>query len=116
MTMKSARIMFVDSIKSFFMNILQFASTRIQLIWFTSFCWATSHIYFGIIVPLVREVSIIFYRQNSIIAPAINMDSTHASAIMNSMDIAFAGTVLSYVASSWAKYKNQTDPNVPKEG
>jgi membrane protein DedA with SNARE-associated domain len=97
-----------NAFKFFFTNLLQMQSSRLQLVWFTAFSWATSHLWFGICIPLIREISII--------ANPVNMDSAHASAIMNSMDIAFAGTVIAYIASSWKKYQNQTDSNAPKEG
>jgi len=98
------------AIKYFFLELLGAQSVRIQLLWFTAFWWCFFHFYFGLVMPWVRELSCIYYRQNSMLnALAIDLNSTYATQILNSMDMAFAGTVISYVASNWKRYGPSAD-------
>lgn len=90
---------------AFFMDTMQLSSNRIKLIWFSAFTWATTHFWFGTILPIVREISIIYYRQNGINGTPINLDSPYAQSILNSTDMAFTGIVVAYVASNWSQYK-----------
>ncbi len=92
-------------VRYFFIDLLGTESVRIQLIWFTAFSWATTHLWFGVVLPFVREVSIIYYRQNGIVALPISLDSPYAQSILNSTDMAFTGVVVAYVASRWSAYK-----------
>ncbi len=109
----------MDSIKTaskyFFLELLDGSSTRVQLVWLTFFAWICGIIWFGMMVPIVRETSIIFYRQSHIlqdgkIAPAINLTSEYAGTILTMLSSAFLGTVISYVSSNWTMYKTQSNP------
>lgn len=99
----------IDSIRGafrfFFMNLFQMGSTRIQLIWLTFFCWMFGIIWFSTVLPIAREVSIIFYRQNGINGQPFNLDSPYADTILTMLGTAFMGNVIAYVSSNWTKYK-----------
>ncbi len=96
-----------DALKYFFLELLGGQSTRIQLVWFSAFSWATAHLWYGITIPLVREVSIIYYRQNGIVALPVDMNSPYAQTILSSTDMAFTAIVVTYVISNYKRYGNQ---------
>ncbi len=99
-----------SAFKMFFLDIIDMKSTRIQLLWGTFFAWFCGIVYFGMIVPIIRELSIIYYRQNSIVAVPINLDSPHASTILGMLGAAFMATVAGYIVSNLKTYAKQ-DPN-----
>ena len=105
------------ALKYFFLELLGTQSTRIQLIWFSAFSWATTHLYFGALLPWMREFSIIYYRQNGIKSLPIDLNSPYAQTILNSTDMAFMAIVAGYVASSWNRYKQETvKTNITEKG
>lgn len=97
---------FKGAFKYFFMQLMQVQSTRIQLIWGTFFCWVMGLVWFSAVLPIVRECSIIFYRQNNIVGTPINLDSPYANTALTMLGTAFMGNVIGYVASNWSKYKD----------
>lgn len=96
-----------SAIRYFFMDLLGGQSTRIQLLWFSTFSWATTHFYFGVILPWVREATLIYFAYYCLPFKPIDLNSPYAQSILNSMDIAFTGTVVAYVASKWNDYKSK---------
>lgn len=97
-----------EFVRYFLRDAMQLSSNRVKLIWFSAFSWAGAHLHYGIILPLVREVSIIYYRQNGISGTPIDLNSPYAQTILNSTDMAFTAIVVAYVASSWKRYSNET--------
>ncbi len=109
--MQNSMIGLKSAVKYFFFDLLDGKSTRIQLVWATFFSWWLGLIWFLMIIPFVREVSVIYYRQNSINAVPINLDiPAYGTTILGMLGTAFMGTVVAYVASNWSTYKQQ-DPN-----
>lgn len=100
-----------NNFKHLFMDIIDGKSTRVQLVWATFFSWWFGLTWFLIFIPIVREISVIYYRQNSIIAQPINLDlPAYGTTILGMLGTAFMATVAGYIASNWATYKQQ-DPN-----
>lgn len=98
--------------KFLFLDLLDLKSARIQLVYGTFFAWIFGIFYFATFVPLVRELSIIFYRQNGIKAEAINMDSpAYGTTILGMLGTAFMATVAGYIMSNMSLYKKH-DPDV----
>jgi hypothetical protein len=103
----------------FFNDLLRVKSTRVQMIYFNAFAWTVAHIYFGFILPLVRELSILYFNIHRLPYSAINLDSPYAATVLGSTDAAFMGTVVVYVASKWNSYKDGSsdsdtqDPSKP---
>lgn len=104
-----------NAIKYFFIDLLGGQSTRIQLLWFSTFSWATTHFYFGVILPLARELTTIYFSYYCLPFKPIDLNSPYAQSILNSMDIAFTGTVVAYVASNWKKYKEQANTSIKED-
>ncbi len=98
-----------DSFRHFMLNILEMTSTRIQLIYLTFFCWMFGIFYFATMVPVVREISIIYYRQNSIQAKPVDIDSVYGSTILTMLGTAFMATVGGYIVSK--QYENKLNNN-----
>lgn len=103
-----------DAFNYFFLELLDGSSTRTQLVWLTAFSWCSAGIWFGIVLPLTREISIIFYRQNAILGKPIDLSSPYADQILNMLSLAFMGTVAAYVASKFPSYKVHGD-NIKKD-
>lgn len=99
-----------SSFKLFVLEFLDLKSTRIQIVISTFLAWLSGIVYFGMIVPIVREISIIYYRQNSMKAEAVNLDSPHGSTVLGMLGAAFLSAVVGYITSNMATYKQQ-DPN-----
>ncbi len=98
-------------LKNFLINIIDAKSSRVQLVWATFLCWMFGIFYFATLVPVVRELSIIYYRENCIGATAINLDSpAYGTTILGMLGTAFMATVAGYIASNWKTY-GQQDPN-----
>lgn len=99
-----------SALKHLFYNIIDGKSSRVQLVWATFSAWIFGIFYFATLVPIVRELSLIYYRQNSITAKAIDLDSpSYGTTILGMLGTAFMGTVVAYVASNWKTYAKQ-DP------
>lgn len=106
----------INSIRSalgyFFMSLIGMDSTRIQIIWVSAFAWMLANVWFGALVPLVRELSIIYYRQNEIHASPVNLDSVYASSILSMTQLAFMSAAIGYVASEWKNYQNKSSDSI----
>lgn len=112
MTMKGLKMFKnkINSIKDSFhywiIDFLSMRSTRIQLVFGTFFAWLFSMFHFGFLIPLFREISIIFYRQNSINAKQVDFDSPHAATILGMTGAAFLSVVAGYIGSTYLDRKN----------
>ncbi len=102
-------------LKNFLIAGMQLSSNRVKLIWFSAFSWAATHIWYGVVLSVVRELSIIYYRQNAIVGNPISLDSVYAQSILNSTDMAFTAIVVGYIASSWKRYGTETNVSATTE-
>ena len=87
---------------------MQLSSNRVKLIWFSAIIWALVHFWYGAMLPIAREVSIIYYRQNGINGLPINLDSPYAQTILNSTDMAFMAIVVAYCTTNYSRYKQES--------
>lgn len=94
-----------SALRYFFIDLLDGTSTRSQLVWLTAFSWCSAGVWFGVVLPTVREISIIFYRQNSINAQPIDLSSPYTNEILQMLSLAFMGTVAAYVIGKYPSYK-----------
>ena len=106
------------SITYLFIDFLQLSSNRVKLVWATFIAWMFGITWFGAIIPIVREISAIVYRQSgNIKAIPINLDSpAYGATILTLLGTAFGLCVGGYITSNMSTYKNKPqvqNQNIP---
>lgn len=102
-----------EGIRYFFMNLLDASSTRVQIVWMTFIAWMSATAWAMAVIPIAREVSIIFYRQNCINAVPVNLDSPYSGTVLTMTGTAFVLVVGGYIGSNLANYKAQAQTSKP---